>query len=66
MPDATPMPPLTRKEVKAFRALSEEDQRDYLRARLHDEAEVWLEYFMRAGGFHDLLSSKFLLRPPQR
>lgn len=60
------MPPLTRDEAKAFHNLSEDEQRDYLRMRLHDEAEVWVAYFMRTGIETGRLQGTFLLRPPQR
>lgn len=60
--------PMTKAEVKAFRKLSKDEQKDYLRTRLHDEAEIWLEYFLRSGEHlsSDRLRSNFLLRPPQR
>lgn len=57
---------LTKQGVKQFRKLSKEDQTDYLRIRLYDEAEIWLEYFMRTGIEGDRLRSNFLLSPPQR
>jgi hypothetical protein len=60
------MDPLTRKQAGQFRNLSEEERRDYLRIRLYDEAEVWLDYFMTAGIESERLRSNFLLRPPQR
>jgi hypothetical protein len=61
-----PMTPLSRRDSFAFQNLSEDEKREYLRCRLHDEAEVWLNYFMRAGIESDRLSSTYLLRPPQR
>jgi hypothetical protein len=56
---------LTKAQVKAFRNLSEEEQRDYLSERLHAEAEIWLDYFMKTD-LDGRLSSNFLTRPPQR
>lgn len=60
------MDALTKNQVKEFRRLSEEEQREYLRIRLYDEAEYWLDFFMKVGIDSDRLRSALLLRPPQR
>lgn len=56
---------LTKAQVKEFRKLTTAEQREYLSVRVHDEAEVWLEYFMTAG-VDDRLRDAYLLRPIQK
>lgn len=60
------MPGLTKQQIKQYRKLSEEEQIEYLRLRLHDEAEDWLEYFLRSGDHLGRLRDNFLTRPSQR
>ena len=63
---AEPPTPLTRRQIKEFRKLSNEDQRAYLEARLVDEAMVWVDYFMQNGSDLDRrLSHRFIISPKQ-
>ncbi len=58
------MPPLTRKQVKEYNKLSDEDKLKYLRTRLYAEAEIWADYMLRSNDTY-YLTSTFMTRPPQ-
>lgn len=63
-------PRYTKKELKAIREMSKEDQLEIINKRLHEDADRWKQYAAESEfGFHDLLSrlnDSFVLRPPQK